>query len=68
MSSTTRLQLQWSIYNLFMKKGAETDRKAAIAAPTAAPDTAPLPPILPRKREWRHAVLEATETAGPQRL
>jgi hypothetical protein len=56
-----RNRLQWSIYNLFMKKGAATDRKEAIAEPTAVPDMAPMPPILPLKREWRQAVLEATE-------
>lgn len=43
-----------------MKRGAATDRKDAIAEPTAAPDMAPMPPILPLKREWREAVLEAT--------
>jgi radical SAM superfamily enzyme YgiQ (UPF0313 family) len=59
-----RNRLQWAIYNLFMKKGAATDRKEAIAEPTEAPATAPLPPILPVKREWRQAVLEATGSAG----
>ena len=58
-----RNRLQWSIYNLFMKKGSETDRKAAIAEPTQAPETAPMPPILPIKKEWRQAVLEATTLA-----
>ena len=29
-----RSRLQWSIYNLFMKKGAATDRKGAVAAAT----------------------------------
>jgi len=55
-----RRRLQWSIYNLFMKKGAATDRKDAVAAPTEAPDVVPMPPILPLKREWREAVLEGT--------
>ncbi len=31
-----RSRLQWSIYNLFMKKGAATDRKDAVAAATEA--------------------------------
>jgi radical SAM superfamily enzyme YgiQ (UPF0313 family) len=62
-----RNRLQWSIYNLFMKRGSATDRKEAIAEPTAAPDMAPMPPILPLKREWRHAVLEATKGAGRDR-
>jgi len=56
----SRNRLQWSIYSLFIKKGAATDRKAAVAAPTEAPDEVPVPPILPIKREWRQAVLEAT--------
>jgi hypothetical protein len=46
-----------------MKRGAATDRKDAVAAPTEAPDAAPMPPILPIKREWRQAVLEGA--AGP---
>ena len=34
-----------AIYNLFMKKGSATDRKEAIAEPTAVPDVAPMPPV-----------------------
>ncbi|MGN6719586.1 MAG: B12-binding domain-containing radical SAM protein [Candidatus Binatia bacterium] len=60
-----RNRLQWSIYNLFMKKGSATDRKATIAEPTEAPEMAPMPPILPIKREWRQAVLEATAAPLP---
>jgi len=56
----SRHRLQWAIYNLFMKKGAATDRKDAAAPPTEAPDTLPMPPILPLKREWREAVLEGS--------
>jgi radical SAM superfamily enzyme YgiQ (UPF0313 family) len=59
----SRHRLQWAIYNLFMKKGAATDRKDAVAPPTEAPDTLPMPPILPIKKEWRQAVLEATPLA-----
>jgi hypothetical protein len=55
-----RSRLLWSIYNLLIKKGAATDRMEAVAEPTAAPDMAPMPPILPLKREWREAVLEST--------
>ena len=51
------------IYNLFMKKGAATDRKDAVAEPTPVPDVIPMPPILPLKREWREAVLEGTAGA-----
>jgi len=55
-----RSRLQWSIYNLFMKRGAATDRKHALPEPTPVPDAAPMPPILPLKREWRQAVFEAS--------
>jgi len=61
--SGNRHRAQWLIYNLFMRKGAKTERIEAIAPPTAVPDTAPMPPILPIKREWRTAVLEAAH--GP---
>jgi hypothetical protein len=37
----------------------------AFAAPTAEPNFAPMPPILPVKREWRAAVLEAAGGPGP---
>jgi hypothetical protein len=60
-----RHRLQWSIYNLFMKKGSETERKHTIPEPTAAPDVAPWPPILPIKREWRQAVLESAAAPVP---
>jgi hypothetical protein len=55
-----RSRLQWSIYNLFMKKGAASDRKDAVAASTEVSRVVPVPPIFPQKREWRQAVLEAT--------
>src|SRR5262250_2137067 len=60
----SRRRIQWAIYNLFMKKGAATDRKDAVAPATPAPDMAPVPPILPLKREWREAVLEGTAGAA----
>ena len=60
-----RNRLQWSIYNLFMKKGSATERKATIAEPTEAPEMAPMPPVLPIKREWRQAVLEGSPLADP---
>ncbi|HEY7702823.1 MAG TPA: hypothetical protein VIB02_10960, partial [Candidatus Limnocylindrales bacterium] len=53
-------------HNLFMKKGAATDRKDAVAEPTPVPDVIPMPPILPLKREWREAVLEGTAGARIQ--
>ena len=58
-----RHRAQWLVYNLFMRRGAATDNIQSIAAPTPAPDVAPMPPILPTKREWRAAVLEAA--GGP---
>jgi hypothetical protein len=58
-----RHRAQWLIYNMFMRRGSQVDRAGSIAVPTEAPDTAPMPPILPIKREWREAVLEASE--GP---
>ena len=55
----SRSRAQWAIYNLFMKKGSATGRKDRVPEPTAEPDIAPVPPILPIKREWKAAVLEA---------
>jgi radical SAM superfamily enzyme YgiQ (UPF0313 family) len=54
--------VEWSIYNLFMRKGAPADLKHSNAMPTPEPDLAPVPPLLPVKREWRDAVLEALGT------
>jgi radical SAM superfamily enzyme YgiQ (UPF0313 family) len=60
-----RHRAQWTIYNLFMRRGSQTEHIESIAAPTAEPDVAPMPPILPIKREWRAAVLEAAGGPGP---
>jgi radical SAM superfamily enzyme YgiQ (UPF0313 family) len=60
-----RHRAQWIIYNLFMRKGSRTENIDSIAAATEEPDMAPMPPILPVKREWREAVLEAAEGPGP---
>jgi len=57
-----RHRAQWLIYNLFMRKAENID---SIAAPTAEPEIAPMPPILPVKREWRAAVLEAARGPKP---
>jgi radical SAM superfamily enzyme YgiQ (UPF0313 family) len=56
-----RHRTQWLIYNTFMRRASKTESKriVAIAPPTEVPDTTPMPPILPVKREWRAAVLEA---------
>ena len=60
-----RHRTQWAIYNAFMKKASSTEEIDSIAPATALPETAPMPPILPIKREWRAAVLEAAEGPGP---
>jgi hypothetical protein len=60
-----RHRAQWLVYNLFMRKAAQTDNIQSIAPPTAEPDVAPMPPILPVKREWRAAVMEAARGPGP---
>ena len=62
-----RHRTQWLIYNTFMRRASKTESKriVSIAAPTEAPDTAPMPPILPVKREWRAAVLEAADGPRP---
>ena len=61
-----RHRAQWLIYNLFMRKASQTENIGSIAPPTAEPELAPMPPILPVKREWRAAVLEAVD--GPRRI
>jgi hypothetical protein len=61
-----RHRAQWMIYNLFMRKASRTEHIDSVAAPTAEPNLAPMPRILPVKREWRAAVLEAAEDAGPE--
>ena len=60
-----RHRAQWLIYNMFMRRGAQTEKIDSVAAPTAEPNVAPMPPILPIKREWRAAVLEAAGGPGP---
>jgi radical SAM superfamily enzyme YgiQ (UPF0313 family) len=54
-----RHRAQWLIYNMFMRKGSATECIDSVPAPTPVPDTSPMPPIMPVKREWRAAVLEA---------
>jgi radical SAM superfamily enzyme YgiQ (UPF0313 family) len=54
-----RHRTQWLIYNLFMRKASQTEDIGSLAAPTVKPEVAPMPPILPVKREWREAVFEA---------
>jgi radical SAM superfamily enzyme YgiQ (UPF0313 family) len=56
-----RHRAQWLIYNLFMRKASRTVNIESVAPATPEPLFAPNPPILPLKREWRQAVLEAIE-------
>ncbi len=56
-----RNRAQWMVYNLFMRKASKTENIESIAPATPEPELAPNPPILPIKREWRQAVLEAIE-------
>jgi hypothetical protein len=53
-----RNRSQWLIYDAFMRKASQSEANI-VAEPTAEPNLAPMPPILPIKREWRTAVLEA---------
>jgi hypothetical protein len=57
---SSRGRIQWSIYNLFFRRGEVTGRTLddAVAAPTSAPEHVPVPPIMPTKKEWRQAVIE----------
>jgi len=64
----SRNRLQWSIYNLFFRKGEVTGRDLddAVAAPTPETQYIPVPPIMPVKREWRDLVdkgMEKSEAA-----
>src|ERR1700741_1895417 len=51
--------LEWTIYNMFMRKGSPIDCKLTVAPAPPEPKLAPTPPLLPVKREWRDAVLQA---------
>ncbi len=62
-----RRRAQWLLYNLFMRRASRTENIESIAPATDAPGFAPNPPILPVKREWRQAVLEAIEPEERQR-
>jgi radical SAM superfamily enzyme YgiQ (UPF0313 family) len=63
--SGPRSRGQWLLYNAFMRRAVHTENIEAIAPATPEPEVAPMPPILPVKREWRAAVLEAAEGPGP---
>lgn len=61
--SGKRNRTQWAIYNLFLRRAQLTQNIHAIADATPAPVMAPVPPLLPAKREWRDAVLEGIQEA-----
>ena len=58
----TRSRTQYSIYNLFFRRGEVTGRdikdKDAVAEPTAIPTCLPEPPLMPKHQEWAKLVLE----------
>jgi radical SAM superfamily enzyme YgiQ (UPF0313 family) len=63
--SGPRHRSQWLLYNAFMRRAVHTEKIDALAPATAEPEVSPMPPILPIKREWRAAVLEAAQGPGP---
>ena len=61
-----RHKAQWAVYNAFMRKAAQ-DRSYRFYRPAdGRPDVAPMPPLLPIKKEWRAAVLEAAGAPDPE--
>ena len=52
------------VFGLFMY-GFDGDDIPVFDTKYDVPDTAPMPPILPVKREWRAAGLEAADGPGP---
>ncbi len=62
-----RDRTQWAIYNLFMHAGARTENIGEVTE-TPKPAFSPMPPILPVKREWRAAVLEAANEPETREL
>ncbi len=62
-----RDRTQWGVYNLFMRAGSHTVRIVDVTE-TPEPAFAPMPPILPVKREWRAAVLEAANVQEARQL
>ncbi len=62
-----RDRTQWGIYNLFMRSASRTEKIEDVTE-TPEPAFAPMPPILPAKREWRAAVLEAASEPEPRQF
>ena len=62
-----RDRTQWAIYNLFMRAASRTVKIGDVTE-TPEPAFAPMPPILPVKREWRAAVLEAAKEPETREL
>ena len=55
---------QWPIYNLFMRGGASGEDTQRRWCPRRRAQDAPMPPILPQKREWRAAVCRGRQRTG----
>ncbi len=62
-----RDRTQWTIYNLFMRAASRTEKIEEVTK-TPEPAFAPMPPILPVKREWRAAVFEAAKEPETREL
>ncbi len=56
----TRSRTQYSIYNLFFRRGEVTGRYIddAVAKPTAVPNFLPEPPLMPKHRQWVELITE----------
>jgi radical SAM superfamily enzyme YgiQ (UPF0313 family) len=56
----SRSRAYWSIYNAFFRKGGivTRDKGEFIGVPTAPPDCAAVPPLMPQKAAWRALVEE----------
>ncbi|MCK5365564.1 MAG: radical SAM protein, partial [Gammaproteobacteria bacterium] len=56
----TRSRTQYSIYNLFFRRGEVTGRYIddAVAKPTEIPNFLPEPPLMPKHRQWVELITE----------
>ena len=56
----TRSRTQYSIYNLFFRRGEVTGRYIddAVAKPTEVPKFLPEPPLMPKHRQWVELITE----------
>ena len=56
----SRSRTQYSIYNMFFRRGEVTGRYIAdaVAKPTEIPKFLPEPPLMPKRQQWVDLVLE----------